>query len=101
MPERNRISVSWDQTVRFWDMLRSLRLGLPDECFSFDHQLERFEQHGGDEGGVTLHFEKGAPSCTVRYLIDAGGIRSATRKQLIGDAPIPRVNICLSLFIFG
>ena len=83
--------------VRFWDMLRALRLGLPDDCFSFGHQLERFVQHEGEEGGVTLHFADGAPSCSVRYLIDAGGIRSATRRQLLGDAAIPRLRATFSL----
>ena len=84
--------------VRFWDMLRALRLGLPEECFSFGHQLERFVHHEGNEGGVTLHFAGDTPSCTVRYLIDAGGIRSATRKQLlVGEAAIPRLRATFSL----
>ena len=93
--------------IRFWDMLCALKLGLPDECFAFGHQLERYEQHGGEGegeseaggegGGITLHFAEGKPPCRVRFLIDAGGIRSATRKQLIGDAPIPRLRATFSL----
>ena len=39
--------------VRFWDMLCALKLGLPDECFAFGHQLERFEQHGGAARGLS------------------------------------------------
>ena len=84
--------------VRFWDMLCALKLGLPDECFAFGHQLDRFEQHGGEEGaGVTLHFAQGKPPCRVRYLIDAGGLRSTTRKQLTGDSPIPWLRATFSL----
>ena len=91
-------------TVRFWDMLQALRRGLPDEIFHFGHQLERFEQLDGD-GGVVLHFgalDAGAASAnaaptpppppqTARFLIDAGGIRSATRKQILNDERIPRL----------
>ena len=83
--------------VRFWDMLCALKLGLPEECFAFGHQLDRFEQHGGEEGGVTLHFAEGKPPCRVRYLIDAGGLRSTTRKQLTGDSPIPWLRATFSL----
>ena len=84
--------------VRFWDMLRALRVGLPDELFCFGHQLERYEQHGDADGGVTLHFADAAqPPCTVRYLIDAGGIRSATRAQLLGDERIPRLRATFSV----
>jgi len=83
--------------VRFWDMLRALKLGLPDECFAFGHELERYEQHAGEAGGVTLHFADARPPCRVRFLIDAGGIRSATRRQLLGDAPIPRLRATFSL----
>lgn len=76
--------------VRFWDMLKALKSGLSDEVFSFGHQLERYEPREG--GGVTLHFQ-GKESCDVRYLIDAGGIRSRTREQLLGkaDKRIPRL----------
>eukprot|EP00965_Chrysotila_dentata_P127903 4229912-Pleurochrysis_carterae.AAC.1 len=98
--------------VRFWDMLCALRQGLPDDVFAFGHQLERFEDlhspnpppWGGaiarrgdgtadtNEGGVVLHFaDESLPCARVRYLIDAGGIRSATRAQLIGDEPILRL----------
>lgn len=74
--------------VRYWDMVCALRSGLPDDIFFMNHQLQRFEHMQG--GGVRLHFQDGA-SQTVRYLIDAGGIHSATRKQLRGDAYIKRV----------
>ncbi|GMH64652.1 hypothetical protein TL16_g04013 [Triparma laevis f. inornata] len=52
--------------VRFWDMLKALKSGLSDE---------------------------GKESCDVRYLVDAGGIRSRTREQLLGkaDERIPRL----------
>jgi salicylate hydroxylase len=80
--------------VRFWDMLQALRLGLPEGCLRFGHQLERFEQQAD---GVTLHFAHGMPSCRVKYLIDAGGIRSRTREQLLGDARIPRLRATFSL----
>jgi 2-polyprenyl-6-methoxyphenol hydroxylase-like FAD-dependent oxidoreductase len=97
MGEATRVLGAPFLAVRFWDMLCALKLGLPDECFAFDHQLERFEQHGGEEGGVTLHFAEGKPPCHVRYLIDAGGIRSTTRKQLTGDSPIPWLRATFSL----
>ena len=42
---------------------------------------------------MTLHFADARPPCRVRFLIDAGGIRSATRRQLLGDAPIPRLRV--------
>jgi len=86
--------------VRFWDMLRALREGLDDRTFSFGHAMERFELIGekGD-GGVRLHFltldDDGTYSVpktfTVGALIDAAGIRSSTRRQLVGDEPIPRL----------
>ena len=97
MGEATRVLGAPFLAVRFWDMLCALKLGLPDECFAFGHQLDRFEQHGGEEGGVTLHFAEGKPPCRVRYLIDAGGIRSTTRKQLTGDSPIPCVRATFSL----
>ena len=76
-------------TVRFWDMLCALRHGLPDELFCFGHELERYEQLGDAEGGVALHFADAAqPPVRVRYLVDAGGIRSATRKQA-SPSPAP------------
>jgi len=82
-------------SVRFWDMLQALRIGLPDDCFAFDHQLDTFEQHA--DSGVTLHFNSAKPPCSVRFLIDAGGIRSAARKQLVGDERIPRLRATFSV----
>ena len=79
--------------VRFWDMLQALRKGLPDDIFRFGHEIQSFEQL---EDGVRLHYdvigeqEREAGSYKVGMLIDAGGIRSNIRKQLIGDKPIPR-----------
>lgn len=72
--------------VRYWDMVCAMLSGLPDDAIVLDHRLQSFEHL--DEGGVRLHFEGTAPSQAVRYLVDAGGIHSATRKQLRGDAPI-------------
>ncbi|GMH78640.1 hypothetical protein TrST_g5078 [Triparma strigata] len=82
--------------VRFWDMLKALKIGLPEEIFRFGYQLERYEQH--DEGGVTLHFQ-GKESVDVKYLIDAGGIRSRTREQLLkkNDERIPRLRATFSV----
>lgn len=74
--------------IRFWDMLRALRSGLPEDAFFLNHRLQRFEHL--DDGGARLHFED-APSQNVRYLIDAGGVNSATRKQLRRDEPIQHV----------
>ena len=85
-------------TVRFWDMLCALRHGLPDELFCFGHELEQYEQLGDAEGGMALHLADAAqPPVRVRYLIDAGGIRSATRKQLLGDERIPRLRATFSV----
>ena len=74
--------------IRFWDMLKALRQGLPEDIFHFGQELSGFEQL--EDGGVRLLFESG-DECTVGMLVDAGGIRSKTRQQLIGDRPIPRV----------
>lgn len=74
--------------IRFWDMLRALRSGLPDDALALNHQLLSFEHL--DDGGARLHFED-APSQNVRFLIDAGGVNSATRKQLRSDSPIQHV----------
>jgi len=100
--------------VRFWDMLMALREGLPEEVFSFGHEMQRFELLDDDDTtdtGVRLHFltteqtnteqhddqpqsqaKYSQPkTLTVKTLIDAGGIRSQTRRQLLNDRPIPRL----------
>mmetsp|Transcript_41657 Transcript_41657/g.49919 ORF Transcript_41657/g.49919 Transcript_41657/m.49919 type:complete len:143 (+) Transcript_41657:255-683(+) len=80
-------------------MVKALKGGLDESMFGFGMDLQRFEQHEEEDGGgVTLHFNNcdgdGTSTTTtrrVKYLIDAGGIRSKTRHQLLGDSPIPRL----------
>lgn len=90
-------------SVRFWDMLRALKKGLPEDIFCFGHDVQRFEPL---EDGVKIHYYNRrmdenkkdgdhqravAASFKAGMLIDAGGIRSNIRRQLIGDEPIPRL----------
>ena len=70
------------QALRYWDVVEGLRSGPVDEGYA----LESFDQV---DDGVMLHFTE-QPSTKVRYLIDAGGVHSATRRQLRPDqTPVP------------
>ncbi|KAL7566282.1 hypothetical protein ACA910_013611 [Epithemia clementina (nom. ined.)] len=79
--------------IRFWDMLCALRTGLPDEVFRFGHDIQGFEQL--KDGGVNVNYKQtakdGEGSFRAKLLIDASGIRSKIRQQLVGDKPIPRL----------
>ena len=81
--------------IRFWDMLCALKEGLPDDIFRFGHEVQGFEQI--ESGGVKVNFvqndDSGPQQQSIRakLLIDAGGIRSKVRRQLVGDKPIPRL----------
>jgi len=76
---------------RHGDLIDVLHRALPDDVVSFEHELQRFEQL--DDGqGVQLHFAKGEGEeycCTVGILVDASGVRSPVRQQLVGDEPVP------------
>jgi len=97
-------------SVKFWDMLCALREGLPDEIFHFGHEMVEFQHMPDDDGdhdnkgGVLLQFRQTkdgsndddeeqsiTTKAKVKVLIDAAGIRSKTRQQLVGDKPIPRL----------
>ena len=40
--------------VRFWDMLKALKSGLPEEMFCFGHQLDHYEAHEGGGGSLLV-----------------------------------------------
>jgi len=81
--------------IRFWDMLKALKEGLPDDIFEYDCDVMKCENA---EGGVRLYYTSHDKSgsetneiCDVGMLFDAGGIRSNVRKQFVKDEPIPRL----------
>lgn len=71
--------------LRFADIVRILRAPLPEGAVALSHGVRRYVQL--EEGGVELHFDR-QPACRARYLVDAGGIGSAVRRQLRADRPI-------------
>merc|ERR1711972_871846 len=73
------------------DLIDVLHKALPDDVVSFEHELQRFQQLD-DCQGVQLYFVTGEGEeygCTVGILVDASGVRSLVRQQVIGDEPAP------------
>jgi len=78
-------------TIKFWDLLRSLRSGLPDDIFLFGSAVRGYEKR--DDGRVDLLYststttedeeEEIRKSINARMVIDASGIRSRIRKQIL------------------
>jgi len=75
-------------TIKFWDLLQSLRLGLPEDIFCFGSDVQGYREC--DDGRVELqyHTEGGEEekSVNAKMIIDAGGIRSKIRKQITPDS---------------
>lgn len=86
-------------TIKFWDLLQSLRRGLPEETFCFGSDVQGYRKR--DDGRVELLYrtirdsntnkeeeqEKEEQSImTARIIVDAGGIRSNIRKQMLPDS---------------
>lgn len=75
-------------TIRFWDLLRGLRRGLPEDIFAFGCRVSGYRHIGG--GHVEVLFATGHSdgddrpgSIEARMVVDAGGVRSAIRKQML------------------
>ena len=75
--------------IKFWDMLQALKKGLPEDIFSFGCDVQSYEEL--DDGRLQIQYmtrngnEERVESQVAKTLIDAGGIRSQIRKQLIPD----------------
>jgi len=71
-------------TIKFWDLLQSLRLGLPEDIFYFGSDVQGYQEC--DDGRVELLYNtEGSDekkSVNAKMIIDASGIRSKIRKQL-------------------
>lgn len=109
-------------TIKFWDMLQALRKGLPDDVFFFGQDAQSFERLYSDDKnnkgnikndndcssrGIRLYYddiisnEMGC-NCTVGMVIDAGGIKSNIRRQLVPDKPsIPRCRAYMTVLHVG
>jgi len=73
-------------TITFWDLLQSLRLGLPDDIFCFGSDVQGYQEC--DDGNVSLQIQ-GSASIKAKMIIDASGIRSNIRKQLTNTQSVP------------
>lgn len=75
-------------TIKFWDLLQSLRMGLPEDIFSFGSDVQGY--HKCEDGSVEiLYTTEGSDekkSVNAKMIIDASGIRSKIRKQILPDS---------------
>jgi len=75
-------------TIKFWDLLQSLRLGLPDDIFCFGSDVQGYQDCV--DGRVELLYNtEGSDeekSVNAKVIIDASGIRSKIRKQIAPDS---------------
>jgi len=75
-------------TIKFWDLLQSLRLGLPEDIFCFGSDVQGYREC--DDGRVELQYHtegsEEEKSVNAKMIIDAGGIRSKIRKQITPDS---------------
>ena len=87
-------------TIKFWDMLQALKIGLDDAIFEFGKEVQGYDLIGDNdstaEQRVKLYYSitqtastlegGGVPtieSINARMVVDASGIRSKIRKQLL------------------
>lgn len=80
-------------TIKFWDLLQSLRLGLPEDIFCFGSEVQGYQECGDGDGRVELLYStesregnNNLKSINAQMIIDASGIRSQIRKQMLPDS---------------
>ena len=80
-------------TIKFWDLLQSLRSGLPEEIFSFGAEVQSYQESDNGNGSVRVRYSteqseggKNVESIDAKLVIDASGIRSNIRKQMLPDS---------------